>query len=71
MDPRVYDSELHGRNRTAKTHLRIVQRYLRPGRVLDVGCASGLFLFHEDLIELLDIGGDVEMGKQNALGITG
>jgi len=46
MDPRVYDSELHGRNRTAKTHLRIVQRYLRPGRVLDVGCASGLFLFH-------------------------
>ena len=25
---------------------------------------------HEDLIELLDIGGDVEMGKQNALGIA-
>jgi 2-polyprenyl-3-methyl-5-hydroxy-6-metoxy-1,4-benzoquinol methylase len=46
MDPSVYESELQGRNRTAKSHLRIVQRYLQPGRVLDVGCASGLFLIH-------------------------
>jgi len=44
MDFTVYESELRGRNRTAKSHLQIVQRHLRPGRLLDVGCASGLFL---------------------------
>jgi len=44
MNPTVYQSELRGRNRTAKSHLRIVQHHLRSGRVLDVGCASGLFL---------------------------
>ena len=44
MDARVYSSELLGRERTAKSHLRIVQRQLRAGRMLDVGCASGLFL---------------------------
>lgn len=44
MDPSVYQSELQGRRRTAKTHLRIVQQYVRSGRLLDVGCASGLFL---------------------------
>jgi len=46
MDPKVYDSELEGRNRTARKHLQIVQRFLRSGRMLDVGCASGLFLSH-------------------------
>jgi SAM-dependent methyltransferase len=44
MDPRVYKSELRGRERTAKSHLRIVSRHIRAGRLLDVGCASGLFL---------------------------
>lgn len=44
MDPTVYESELLGRKRTAKSHMQIVQRYLHPGRLLDVGCASGLFL---------------------------
>ena len=44
MDTAVYQAELAGRERTARTHLRIVQRYLKGGRILDVGCASGLFL---------------------------
>jgi len=44
MDPRVYVAELEGRKRTAQKHLRIVQRYAKVGRILDVGCASGLFL---------------------------
>jgi SAM-dependent methyltransferase len=46
MDPMVYESELRGRNRTARKHLEIVERHVRPGRILDVGCASGLFLRH-------------------------
>jgi SAM-dependent methyltransferase len=44
MDTKVYESELRGRKRTAKTHLKILHRYIRAGRLLDVGCASGLFL---------------------------
>ena len=46
MDPKVYESELEGRDRTARKHLRIVQKYAQSGRLLDVGCASGLFLLH-------------------------
>jgi SAM-dependent methyltransferase len=47
MDPTIYASELSGRDRTAQRHLQIVQRQLRPpGQLLDVGCASGLFLSH-------------------------
>ena len=46
MDTRVYEAELNGRERTARTHLRIVGRYVRTGRILDVGCASGIFLQH-------------------------
>jgi SAM-dependent methyltransferase len=44
MDTKVYESELRGRKRTAKSHLKIVQRHARARRLLDVGCASGLFL---------------------------
>jgi SAM-dependent methyltransferase len=44
MDPVVYESEMEGRSRTANRHLQIVQGYLSTGRLLDVGCASGLFL---------------------------
>jgi len=44
MDIRIYESESEGRKRTAQKHLQIVHRYARPGRILDVGCASGLFL---------------------------
>ena len=44
MDTRVYESELEGRERTARRHLAIVERYAHGGRLLDVGCASGLLL---------------------------
>lgn len=41
----VYEAELPNRRRTAARHKQLVERY-RPeaGRILDVGCASGLFL---------------------------
>ena len=45
MDTKVYKSELSGRERTARRHLTILERYAQRGRLLDVGCASGLFLF--------------------------
>ena len=48
MDPEVYQAEQRGRTRTATTHLRIVSRYAgrngKRGELLDVGCASGIFL---------------------------
>jgi 2-polyprenyl-3-methyl-5-hydroxy-6-metoxy-1,4-benzoquinol methylase len=44
MDPELYEAEASGRARTAARHLSIIQRYSSPGRILDVGCASGLFL---------------------------
>jgi SAM-dependent methyltransferase len=44
MDPKVYQAELRGRSRTAERHLRIVEGNSRGGHILDVGCASGLFL---------------------------
>lgn len=44
MDATVYEKELQGRRQTAEKHLRIVQKELRGGSILDVGCASGLFL---------------------------
>jgi len=45
MDPGIYEAEAVGRAKTAARHLNIVKRYQGPpGRVLDVGCASGLFL---------------------------
>jgi SAM-dependent methyltransferase len=44
MDTTVYELELRGRERTASKHLGIVERHTKPGRILDVGCASGLFL---------------------------
>jgi len=45
MDPKVYQAELRGRDRTADRHLRIVMENSgQPGDLLDVGCASGIFL---------------------------
>jgi SAM-dependent methyltransferase len=44
LDPRVYEGESAGRAKTAQRHLKIVQRYIRGGRLLDAGCASGAFL---------------------------
>jgi 2-polyprenyl-3-methyl-5-hydroxy-6-metoxy-1,4-benzoquinol methylase len=45
MDVAVYESEVQGRTRTARRHRKILQRYVsKPGRILDVGCASGRFL---------------------------
>jgi SAM-dependent methyltransferase len=47
LDTRVYDSETKGRSRAAVGYLRIVERYMSaPGRILDIGCASGFFLQH-------------------------
>lgn len=45
LNSEVYESEFQARSKTAVRHLGIVQRYLvPPGRLLDVGCALGLFL---------------------------
>ena len=45
MDLSLYEAESRRRARTAANHLRIVSRYVTPpGDILDVGCASGLFL---------------------------
>lgn len=44
MDTHTYQAELRGRDRTAKRHLEIVEEYVRGGSILDVGCASGVFL---------------------------
>lgn len=45
MDVKAYESETKGRIRTARRHLKILQRYAnRPGQILDIGCASGRFL---------------------------
>lgn len=54
MDTGTYVAELEGRKRTARRHLEIVQRDAQVGRILDVGCASGLFLR-----QALDAGWDV------------
>ena len=40
----LYDAEGPGRARTATRHVAILERHARPGRLLDVGCASGAFL---------------------------
>jgi 2-polyprenyl-3-methyl-5-hydroxy-6-metoxy-1,4-benzoquinol methylase len=44
MDSSLYESEVFGRFKTATRHFRMVKRLCPPGRILDVGCASGLFL---------------------------
>jgi SAM-dependent methyltransferase len=44
LDSSVYQFEFRGRSKTAVQQLTIVRRYLSPGYLLDVGCASGLFL---------------------------
>jgi SAM-dependent methyltransferase len=45
LDTQVYDAESVGRSKTAEVHFRLIGSYVtKPGRILDVGCASGLFL---------------------------
>ena len=45
LNTRVYESETAGRLKTAAQEIKIVQRYVsKSGRLLDIGCASGLFL---------------------------
>jgi len=45
MDVTVYESQAAGRKVTAARHFGIVKRFTTgSGRILDVGCASGLFL---------------------------
>jgi SAM-dependent methyltransferase len=44
LDSSVYEKEAIGRSQTAKRHLQIVEHYAAKGYILDVGCASGIFL---------------------------
>jgi SAM-dependent methyltransferase len=46
MDIDVYESEIENRGVTARRHVAILQRFTgtNTGRLLDAGCASGLFL---------------------------
>jgi SAM-dependent methyltransferase len=45
LDSGLYESESQGRSMTALRQLKIIERYAKPpGRLLDIGCASGLFL---------------------------
>ncbi len=44
MDIAMYQAEGEGRRRTARRHLEIVSAHSDGGRLLDVGCASGVFL---------------------------
>jgi SAM-dependent methyltransferase len=44
LDPEIYEKESLSRSKTANCHLRIVERYIPGGELLDVGCASGVFL---------------------------
>lgn len=47
MNTAQYNAEGNGRSKTAEAHLHIVHKYVRnANRLLDVGCASGLFLQH-------------------------
>lgn len=45
LDDPLYDAETENRAVTARGHLSLVERYARPpGRLLDVGCSTGIFL---------------------------
>jgi 2-polyprenyl-3-methyl-5-hydroxy-6-metoxy-1,4-benzoquinol methylase len=44
MDVSVYESQCKGRWRTAAKHFEILSYYRSKGTLLDVGCASGMFL---------------------------
>jgi SAM-dependent methyltransferase len=44
LDHQIYEAESGGRARTAIQHLKVVQRFVTSGSLLDVGCASGAFL---------------------------
>jgi 2-polyprenyl-3-methyl-5-hydroxy-6-metoxy-1,4-benzoquinol methylase len=45
LDNKIYESQAEGRNATARRHLKILNQYLKGGHLLDVGCASGAFLW--------------------------
>jgi len=47
MEDPVYGSENRSRHRTQRRHLRLLRRHWQtrsPGRLLDIGCSTGLFL---------------------------
>ena len=44
MDVQVYESETAGRWKTSARHFDILSRFVPVGALLDVGCASGMFM---------------------------
>lgn len=44
MSVDVYRSERRAREATARRHLRVLNRFHNRGKLLDVGCASGMFI---------------------------
>jgi SAM-dependent methyltransferase len=44
MNVDVYESEETSRIQTARRHARLLERWTPKGRLLDIGCASGIFL---------------------------
>lgn len=44
LTDRVYDTADHGREHTARAHLKLVEKFVSPSaKILDVGCATGYF----------------------------
>lgn len=45
LEDEVYEAESENRRRTARDQVRLIARYIAaPGRLLDIGCATGIFL---------------------------
>jgi SAM-dependent methyltransferase len=65
MEDSAYNAESQGRMRTATRLLSIVRQHVNGGRLLDVGCSSGLFL-----VKAAEAGFDV-VGLDPARAATG
>lgn len=44
MNPSMYEKEAPGRLKTAQRHLEKLHKFVKGGKLIDVGCASGAFL---------------------------